>query len=167
MPLDSQHKRIRKNRVSITYDVETYGSIEARELPFIIGVMGNFSGMLPADQQIPLHERQFIQIDQDNFDTVMARLKPQISITVENTLSNDPENETLSCDLSFRKMKDFEPDELAKQIPDIKEMIDARNQLLVLLSKADRSRDLERELKDVLKNSDLMAKLSTELGIES
>ena len=108
MPLNSQHKRISKNRVSITYDVETYGSVETRELPFIIGVLGNFSGMLPSDQQLPLHERQFIQIDQENFNAVMARLKPQVTIKVENTLSGDPEEETLTCDLSFKKMEDFE-----------------------------------------------------------
>ncbi len=77
--------RVRKPRVHITYDVETGGAEVARELPFVVGVMGDFSGD-PTAPLKPLAERKFTQIDRDNFDKVMASMTPGLNLKVENTL---------------------------------------------------------------------------------
>ena len=105
MPLNSQHKRIRKNRVSITYDVETNGSVQNRELPFVVGVIGNFSGAKPDDKKADIEDRQFIQVDQDNFNQVLSRIGPVLTLKAENVLEEDAE--TLECNLEFHSMRDF------------------------------------------------------------
>ena len=164
MPLNSQHKRIRKNRVSITYDVETNGAMQSRELPFVVGVIGNLSGNRPDSQKTAIEDRQFIQVDQDNFDQVMSRIGPQLSLKVDNVL--EEEGEPISCDLRFDKMQDFDPGELVRQIPVLEELVGVRNQLMSLLGKADRSRDLEKNLREVISNSELVTRLAEELGID-
>jgi len=85
--LNSQHKRVSKNRVSITYDVETNGALETKELPFVVGVIGDFSAH--KDDREELEDRTFYQIDKDNFDTVMKRVGPELKLKVDNTLSDD------------------------------------------------------------------------------
>lgn len=74
MALNSQHKRVSKNRVSITYDVETNGATETKELPFVVGVIGEFSGHKPESEKVDLEEREFTGVDKDNFDTVMEQI---------------------------------------------------------------------------------------------
>src|SRR5262249_7806993 len=81
-------ERVRKPRVHIRYDVETEGGVEQRELPFVVGVMGDFSGN-PTEPLKPLRDRKFIQIDRDNFNEVMSRMKPGLTFKVKNTLQND------------------------------------------------------------------------------
>ena len=165
MALDSQHKRVRKNRVSITYDVETLGALETKELPFVVGIVGNFSGGKPDDEKKPVEDRQFTDLNKDNFNAVMKRIGPKISIKVDNTL--EPEGDPMACDFSFNSMSDFEPGNLIKQVPVLEEMIQVRNQLLVLLSKADRSRALEQELRALLQSQEQVQKLAQELGVEA
>ena len=166
MPLNAQHKRIRKNRVSITYDVETGDSQEQRELPFVVGVTGNFSGDKTEDQLEPFEDREFIQVDHDNFDEVMSRIGPQLNMRVENVLSNDPETSDMQIGLKFNRMQDFTPDELVNQIEPLKVLVNIRNQLRVLLSKADRSTDFERLICKILKDDESVKRLAGELGIE-
>ena len=166
MALDSQHKRVRKNRVSITYDVETLGATEKKELPFVVGVLGNYSGSRPEDQKMPVEDREFLNVTKDNFNSVLKRIGPQLSIKVENTLSQEEESDPLACELKFKSMSDFSPGNLIEQIPELNEMVQIRNQLLVLLSKADRSRDFEKELKNLLQSNESVRSLATELGIE-
>ncbi|RSD32061.1 type VI secretion system contractile sheath small subunit [Vibrio pectenicida] len=163
MALNSQHKRVSKNRVSITYDVETNGAVETKELPFVIGVIGDFSGNKPESEKVDIEDRQFTGIDKDNFDTVMGRIHPHLSYKVDNKLTND--DSQFEVNLSFRSMKDFHPEHLVNQIEPLKHLVETRNQLKLLLSKADRSRDLERLLKDVLQNTDAINGLAEELGI--
>ncbi|MGR6862778.1 type VI secretion system contractile sheath small subunit [Aliivibrio salmonicida] len=163
MALNSQHKRISKNRVSITYDVETNGTVETKELPFVVGVIGDFSGHKPESEKMDLEEREFTGIDKDNFDTVMSQIHPRLSYKVDNKLAND--NSQFEVDLSFRSMKDFHPENLVDQIEPLKQLVETRNQLKVLLSKADRSRDLERLLKEVLQSADAINDLAQELGL--
>lgn len=162
MSLNSQHKRIRKNRVSITYDVETNGSIQRRELPFVVGVIGNFSGSRPNDEKDPIENRNFTEINQDNFDQVFSNIEPKLSIKVDDLLH---EGESLTCDLVFKKISDLSPDELVKQIPALHDLVDARNQLLVLLGKSDRSCELEKVLRNVVSDNDILKKLAEELEI--
>src|SRR6478735_5931726 len=102
--------RVRKPRVHITYDVETEGAQVMRELPFVVGVMGDFSGD-PTQPVRPLSERKFIQIDRDNFDDVMARMAPGLNLKVDNKLQDD--GSQMSVNLAFNALEDFEPARIA------------------------------------------------------
>lgn len=163
MALNSQHKRVSKNRVSITYDVETNGAVETKELPFVVGVIGDFSGHKPESEKVELEEREFTGVDKDNFDTVMDQIHPTLSYKVDNRLTND--NNQFEVSMNFRSMKDFHPEKLVEQIAPLKQLVETRNQLKVLLSKADRSRDLEKLLKEILQSTDAIQGLAEELGL--
>jgi type VI secretion system protein ImpB len=155
-------KRVRKPRVHITYEVETEGAELQRELPFIVGVLGDFSGD-PTQPLRPLTERKFIQIDRDNFDEVMARLTPGLNLRVNNTLSE--EGGEMAVSLKFNAMEDFEPARVAEQVPALKALLETRNKLRDLMSKADRSEELEALLEQVLKNEGELKTLSGQLGL--
>src|SRR5713226_1767273 len=102
----TQHKldRVRSPRVHITYDVEVGGAIELKELPFVIGVLGDFTGQ--PEQPLPkLKERKFVEVNPDNFDSVLEGMKPHLSFSVENKLSEDPNGPQLKVDLKFKKME--------------------------------------------------------------
>ena len=165
MSLNTQHKRVSKNRVSITYDVETNGAIEKRELPFVVGVIGEFSGDKPENQKEEVDFRNFIDIDKDNFDTVMTTVGPQLELKVDNKLADD--DSEMAVNLSFGSIRDFEPASIVQQVEPLKKLLDIRNQLRELLAHADRSRELEKLLKEVLQSTDALAGLSDELGIKS
>jgi type VI secretion system protein ImpB len=157
-------ERVRKPRVHITYQVETEGAQVERELPFVVGVLGDFSGD-PTEPLKPLKERKFIQIDRDNFNDVMARLTPGLNLKVENTLAGD--GSQIAVDLKFRSMEDFEPAAVVNQVPALKKLQETRNQLRDLMTKIDRSEDLEKVLERVLKNSDELKQMNTALGGEA
>ncbi|GLQ32887.1 type VI secretion system contractile sheath small subunit [Litoribrevibacter albus] len=163
MALNAQHKRVSKNRVSITYDVETNGAVETKELPFVVGVMGDYSAH--KEDREELEDRQFYSVDKDNFDTVMKRVGPELKLKVENTLSDD--NSEIEVNLDFKSMKDFEPDAIVSKVDALQKLADTRSQLKTLLSKADRSRDLEKLLKEVLQSADTINALSGELGLNT
>lgn len=164
MALNTQHKRVSKNRVSITYDVETNGAIEKRELPFVVGVIGEFSGDKPESQKEEVDFRNFINIDKDNFDTVMTTVDPQLELKVDNKLADD--DSEMAVKLSFGSIRDFEPANIVQQVEPLKKLLEIRNQLRELLAHADRSRELEKLLKEVLQSTDALAGLSDELGIK-
>jgi type VI secretion system protein ImpB len=161
--INQKLERVRKPRVHIKYEVETDGAQVERELPFVVGVMGDFSGN-PSQPLQPLKDRKFVQIDRDNFDDVMARIAPELNIRVKNTLAGD-ESE-IPMQLKFKSMADFEPGAIARQVPAMKKLLDTRNQLRDLMTKIDRSADLENLLERVLQNKEELAKLSGELGID-
>jgi type VI secretion system protein ImpB len=154
--------RVRKPRDHITYDVETGGALQQRELPFVVGVLGDFSGN-PTQPLKPLRDRKFIQIDRDNFNDVMARMTPGLNLRVKNTLADD--GSEMAVSLSFNSMEDFEPGRLVEQVEPLRKLLETRNQLRDILSKADRSEDLEALLERVLQNSEDLQKLSSELGV--
>jgi type VI secretion system protein ImpB len=155
--------RVRKPRVHITYQVETEGAQVERELPFVVGVMGDFAGD-PTEPLRPLAERKFVQIDRDNFNDVMARIAPGLNIRVENTLAGD--GSEMAVGLKFKSIEDFEPAKVAEQVPALKALLETRAKLRDLMSKADRSEELEQLLETVLQDKDKLAKLSSELGID-
>ncbi len=163
MALNSQHKRVSKNRVSITYDVETNGALETKELPFVVGVLGDFSA--DKEDKPDAADREFFQIDKDNFDSVLNRVGPELKMKVDNVLTDD--NSQIEANLSFSSMKDFTPEAIVEKVDVLKNLVETRNQLKVLLSKADRSRDLEKLLKEVLTSADTIKSLSDELGLNS
>ncbi|WP_211864512.1 type VI secretion system contractile sheath small subunit [Neoroseomonas soli] len=155
--------RVRKPRVHITYEVETEGAQIERELPFVVGIMGDFAGD-PTEPLKPLAERKFVQIDRDNFNDVMARIQPGLNIKVDNTLAGD--GSQMAVNLKFRSLEDFEPAKVAEQVPALKAMLETRAKLRDLMSKVDRSDELEQLLEQVLQDKDKLDKLSAELGID-
>jgi type VI secretion system protein ImpB len=155
-------KRVRKPRVHITYEVETEGAMVLKELPFVVGVMGDFSGN-PTEPLKPLKDRKFIQIDRDNINDVLQKMTPGLNMRVENTLKGD--GTEMAVQLKFNSMEDFEPANVAKQVEPLRKLLETRDKLRDLLTKVDRSDDLENVLERVLQNTDELKKLSTELGI--
>ncbi|MEL6110010.1 MAG: type VI secretion system contractile sheath small subunit [Planctomycetota bacterium] len=155
--------RVRKPRVHITYEVETEGAQVVKELPFVVGVMGDFSGD-PTSKLKPLKDRKFIQIDRDNFDDVLQRMTPGLNMRVENTLAGD--GSEMSVNLEFNSMEDFEPAKVVEQVEPLKKLMETRDKLRDLATKIDRSDDLENVLEQVLSNSEQLKQLSGELGVE-
>jgi len=156
--------RVRKPRVHISYDVETEGGAVKKELPFVVGVMGDFSGD-PTSPLKSLKERKFIQIDRDNFNSVMARMTPGVSMKVENVIAGD--NSEMAVDLKFNSMSDFEPGAVIDQVEPLRKLKETRDKLRDLMTKVDRSEELESLLEKVLQSSDDIKKISDELGLES
>jgi type VI secretion system protein ImpB len=153
--------RVRKPRVHITYDVETEGAQVRKELPFVVGVMGDFSGK-PYEPLKRLRDRKFIQIDRDNFDDVMKRMTPGLQYKADNTLTGG--DTQMPVDLKFKSMADFEPANVVAQVEPLRKLLEVRNKLRDLMSKADRSEELEGLLEQVLQNTDQMASLASQLG---
>ena len=164
MANDSVHDkldRVRKPRVHITYEVETEGAVAEKELPFVVGVLGDFSGN-PTEPLKGLKDRKFTQIDRDNFDEVMARMTPGLQMKVPNTLAGD--GSEMAVQLKFSSQADFDPAAIAGQIDPLKKLMDTRDKLRDLLTKIDRSEDLENLLDQVLQNTEQLKKLQGELG---
>ena len=156
-------KRVRRPRVHITYEVETEGAEILRELPFVVGIMGDFSGD-PTQPLRPLNERKFIQIDRDNFNEVMARMTPGLNLRVDNKLIDD--GSQIAVGLTFDSLEDFEPARVAEQVPALKALLETRSKLRDLMSKVDRSEQLESLLEQILTNENELKSLSGQLGIE-
>jgi type VI secretion system protein ImpB len=160
----TQHKldRVRSPRVHITYDVETGGAIELKELPFVVGVLGDFTGQ-PVEPLPKLKERKFIEVNPDNFDTVLEGMKPHLAFSVENKLSDEPDAPNLKVDLNFKSMDDFEPENVARQIKPLKELLDLRTRLSDLRGSLQGNDKLEELLLDAVGNTEKLDKLKTEI----
>ena len=154
-------ERVRRPRVHIKYEVETEGAQAEKELPFVVGVLGDFSGH-PTEEVRPLRERKFVQIDRDNFDDVLARMAPSLRLRVSNTLKGD--GSEMPVDLAFKSMDDFEPGAVVEQVPALRRLLAKRNELRDLLSKADRSEALEALLDRVLQDDVELKRLADELS---
>lgn len=155
--------RVRKPRVHITYDVETGGAMEKRELPFVVGVLGDFSGH-PTEKLPPLRDRKFVEIDRDNINDVLRKMTPGLNLKVENTLAGD--GSELGVQLKFQSMEDFEPAKVVEQVEPLRKLMETRNHLRDLLAKVDVNTDLEATLEDVLRSTEQTAKFAQELGID-
>ncbi len=153
--------RVRKPRVHLAYEVETEGALVEKELPFVIGVMGDFSGD-PTEPLKSLKDRRFTQIDRDNFNDVMARMTPGLKFKVENTLAGD--DSELAVDLKFKSMDDFEPAAIVDQVEPLKKLLETRNQLRDLMTKIDRSEELEDLIEKVLSNTENLDELAKDLN---
>jgi type VI secretion system protein ImpB len=161
----TQHKldRVRPPRVHVTYDVETGDTIELKELPFVMGVLGDFTGQ-PESPLPKLKERKFVEVTPDNFDSVLEGMKPHLALSVENKLSEDPEAGQLKVDLRFKSLEDFEPEQVAKQVKPLKEMLDLRTRLADLRGSLQGNDKLEELLLDAVSNTEKLDKLKAELG---
>lgn len=154
----TQHKldRVRPPRVHITYDVEIGDAVEQKEIPFVAGVMSDLSGK-PEKPLPPLKERKFVEVDRDNFNSVLEGMAPRLSYRVDNKIED---NDTkIGVELTFKHLDDFHPEKIAQQVEPIRALVDARNKLYNLLAKLDGNDKLEALLQDVLANSDKLEAL--------
>lgn len=154
--------RVRAPRVQITYDVEVGDSIEKKEIPFVVGVLGDFSGK-PGEPLPKMKDRKFVEIDRDNFNKVLEGMKPRVAFRVENKLAND--GSQLAVDLSFKSMDDFHPENVAEQITPLKKLVEARKRLSDLLTKLDGNDKLDELLQDIISNTDALKKLGDEARV--
>lgn len=165
MSIQKKLDRVRKPRVHIKYEVETGGAMVEKELPFVMGVMGDFSGN-PTEALKPLKDRKFVQIDRDNFNEVMAKNNAGLNLRVENKLAGD--GSEMAVNLKFSKIEDFEPGAVADQVEPLKKLLHSRNQLRDLAAQLDRSpEELENALESILKNTENVEALAKKLGIEA
>src|SRR6476646_697850 len=161
----TQHKldRVRAPRVQITYDVEVGDAIEVKELPFVMGVLGDFTGQ-PVDPLARLKDRKFVEVTPDNFDSVLESMRPHLAFTVENKLSEESDAPKLGVDLHFKSMDDFEPDHVARQVKPLRELLELREKLSDLRGSLQGNDKLEEVLRDTVNDADKMKKLQAEIG---
>jgi type VI secretion system protein ImpB len=142
--------------------VETGGAIEKKELPFVMGVFGDFTGM--PEQPLPrLKDRKFVEIGPDNFDSVLAAMKPHLQFKVENKLSEDSNAGQLAVDLHFQSIEDFEPANVARQIKPLKELLDLRTKLSDLRGTLQGNDKLDEVLQETLRNTEKLDRLKSEV----
>lgn len=161
---DSVQKRLEKvrpPRVQLTYDVEIGDAIEQKELPFVVGVLGDFVGK-PSEQTPPprLKDRKFVNIDLDNFDAVMAGMAPQASFRVRNLLSE--EGGEFAVNLRFNQIDDFRPEAVVQQVEPLRRLLEARTRLADLRNKLAGNEKLEDLLDEVLRNTEQLERLGRE-----
>lgn len=156
-------QRIRPPRVQLTYDVEIGDGKEVKELPFVVGVLGDFSAASELEKT-KLKDKKFINVDLENIDEVMESLAPRASFQVENTISG--EGGRMGVDLTFNSMADFRPENVVQQVDPLRKLVDARERLSDLRNKISNSERLEDLLDEVLKNTDQIRKMSAEAGAD-
>ena len=160
--INKKLERVRPPRVQITYDVEVGNAIELKELPFVMGVLGDFTGQ-PEEPLARLKDRKFVEISLDNFDSALASMKPHLSYFVENKLSEDPDAGRIGVNLHFQSMDDFEPENVARQVKPLREMLELRTKLADLRGSLQGNEKLDDILLETVKNEDKMKKLKAEV----
>ncbi len=158
-------ERVRAPRVQISYEVETGGAIEMKELPFVMGVLGDFTGH-PAEPLEKLKERKFAEVTPDNFDDVLKSMKPHLNFTSENLLSEEPDAGKIAVDLKFESLDDFSPDRVARQVDPLKKLLELRQQLADLRGSLQGNDKLEEILQQTISDTDKLARLKAELDFE-
>jgi len=156
---DSTQKRlgkVRPPRVQMTYDVEVGDVTENKELPFVVGVMGDFGGN-PESPARRLKERKFVNIDSENFDEVLAGMDPVLRFQVPNRLGGEGE---IPVELRFGSMQDFRPESVVRQVAPLNKLLETRGKLADLRNKLAGNDRLEDLLADVLQNTDSVAALA-------
>ncbi len=159
-----QHKldRVRAPRVQITYDVEIGDAIEMKEIPFVVGVLADLSGK--PDEPLPkVKDRKFVEIDRDNFDNVLAAMKPRLAYRVDNKLTGG--DTKMAVELRFRSLDDFHPEQVVQQVEPLKKLVEARRRLSDLLNKLDGNDKLDELLQKVIADTDSLQQLGMETGI--
>lgn len=155
--------RVRAPRVHITYDVETGGAIEMKELPFVMGVLGDFTGH-PAEEMAKLKERKFVEVTPDNFDQVLKSMKPHLSLQVENRLNGGERAGKFNVDLKFQSLDDFSPDRVAQQVKPVQELLELRQKLADLRGSLQGNDKLEEILQQTISDTEKLSQLKSEIG---
>ena len=158
-------ERVRAPRVHIKYEVHTGDAIEKKELPFVMGVLGNFSGS-PTEPLKKLRDRKFVEITPYNFDSVLAGMKPHLSLRVKNRLNDDPDAGNLPVNLSFESLDDFSPERVAQQVEPLAKLLELREKLADLRGTLQGNDKLEEILRATLSDEGRLNRLKTELASE-
>jgi type VI secretion system protein ImpB len=165
MPKESLQKkvgRVRPPRVHITYDVQVGDAIEKRDLPFVVGVMADLSGM-PDKPLPPIAKRKFVAIDRDNVNDVMKKIGPRLAFKVPNRLSED--DTKLNVELRFESMDDFQPARIAQQVTPLRKLLELRSSLANLRSSLIGNEKLDKLLQEVIQSQELLQKAGAEAGV--
>jgi type VI secretion system protein ImpB len=164
MPESIQHKldRVRPPRVQITYDVETGGAIQKKELPFVAGIMADLSGK-PAEALPSIKERKFVEIDRDNFNEVLDSIAPRLAFQVDNKLAK--EGGKTAVELRFHHMDDFSPLNVVKQVESLRKLFESRGRLNDLLAKLDGNDALDAQLLAASKNAEGLKELKAAAAV--
>jgi type VI secretion system protein ImpB len=177
MPESTQHKldRVRSPRVHVTYDVHIGDAKEQKELPFVVGVVGDFSGKTAPDAP-KLAARKFVEITPENFDDVLAAMKPQVQFSVPNRLNEDPKTGVgdpaavdpnapqLKVDLTFNSLDDFNPDRVAERIEPMRKLLELRRKLNDLSSSLQGNDALDELLQQAITDTEKARRLAAELN---
>jgi len=161
----TQHKldRVRSPRVQITYDVEIGDAIELKELPFVLGVLGDFTGQ-PVEPLARVKDRKFVEVNPDNFDQVLESMKPHLAFSVENKLSEDPNAGNLKVDLHFKNLDDFGPENVARQVKPLRELLELRSRMQDLRGSLQGNDKLDELLRDSVSDKNKLERLRKEIG---
>lgn len=155
-----RRNRQRRTRVNIEYEVHTGDAIEMKELPFIMGVMADLAGD-GASELKDLKDRDFIEIGPENFDKVLKKTNPKLTYSVDNKLSE--EGGKLGVELEFKSFDEFSPDNVARQVEPLRELLDKRRELTDLRGKLASNYKLDQALQEAMGDDEKMARLKEEL----
>lgn len=159
--VQSRIGKVRPPRVHLTYDVQVGDAIEKKELPFVVGVLGEFSGQPDPDKPLPkLKDRKFVAVDMDNFDDVMSGMSPKSTFRVKNKLS--PGGGEFGVNLEFKSMEDFRPESVVQQVEPLRKLVEARTRLSDLRNKLAGNEKLDDILSEILSNTEKLAQLGAE-----
>jgi len=167
MPKESLQKkvgRVRPPRVQITYDVEIGDAIVKRDLPFVVGVLADLSGM-PTKALPPIAKRKFVAIDRDNVNYVMKKIGPRLAFKVPNRLSED--DTKINVELNFESMDDFQPAKIAEQITPLRKLLELRTSLSNLRSSLIGNEKLDSLLQEMIQNQEMLRQAGAEAGVRA
>ena len=156
-------ERVRPPRVHVTYNVEVGDAIELKEIPFVMGILADLSGQ-PEEPLAKIKDRRFVEITPDNFDSVLDNMKPRVAFAVENKLSDDSTVGNLGVDLTFKSMEDFEPEQVAKRVKPLRDLLDLRTKLSDLIGTLQGNEKLERLLQEVISDSGKLNQVRKEMA---
>ncbi|WP_174507746.1 type VI secretion system contractile sheath small subunit [Klebsiella oxytoca] len=156
---DSFQSEVPKARINLKLDLHTGGISKKTELPLKLLVAGDFSH---GQESAPLSEREKINVNKSNFDSVLSEHSPKLNLTVKNTLADDGSEDSIN--LAFHSMKDFSPEQVSRQIPQLKAMLSMRNLLRDLKANLLDNQDFRKELERILLDPSLSAELRAELS---
>lgn len=157
-------ERVRPPRVNISYDVETGGAIETKELPFLMGVLADLSGN-PKEALPRLKDRKFVEVTPDNFDAVLKSMQPRVQFTIANKLAPEAGGK-IGVDLTFESLDDFNPEAVARRVGPLKELLELRTKLADLRGSLQGNDKLEEILQNTLNDAGAMKKLESEVGLQ-
>lgn len=158
-------ERVRPPRVQIKYEVHIGDALELKELPFVVGVMGDYSGK-PSEPLPKLKDRKFVEIDRDNFNDVMKSMTPRLAYRVDDKISGKADSK-INVELKFNNLSDFSPENVVQQVEPLRKLLEARQQLEELKTKMDGNDKLTGLLEQVLGNANLQSEMGKSLNVES
>lgn len=156
---DTFQNEVPKARINLKLSLHTGGAQKKVELPLKLLTVGDFSN---GQENRPLSEREKINVNKNNFNSVLSEFNPEVNLNVKNTLTDDGSEEAIK--LNFSDIKDFEPEQVARQIPQLRAMLAMRNLLRDLKSNLLDNATFRKELEKILKDPALSQELRDEMS---